>query len=83
MDAALGALDNPCDESANAFYLKVDDVWRFRPCDGCETVSVATLWGGNTEQEQEIVEVLEELSTDLPNQEIPTLQVAQRMGDCP
>ena len=46
-DGTLDVLDNECDESANAFYLKVDGVWRFRPCDGCETISVATLWGGN------------------------------------
>ena len=82
-EIALDVLDNACDESANAFYLKVDDFWRFRPCDGCETVAIEPIWGGNTGQEQEIVEVLEELSADLPNPEIPMSQVAQRMGDCP
>ena len=82
-DGTLDVLDNACDENANAFYLKVDGAWHFRPCDGCETVSVVTLWGGNTGGEQEIVEILEELSADLPNQEVPIFQLAQRMGDCP
>ena len=82
-DRAFEVLDNACDESANAFYLKVDDDWYFRPCDGCETVSILPIWGGNSGQEQEIVEVLEELSADLPNQEVPMVQLAQRMGDCP
>ena len=82
-DGTLDVLDNECDENANAFYLKVDGAWRFRPCDGCETISVVALWGGNTGGEQEIVEALEELSADLPNQAVPMFQLAQRMGDCP
>ena len=82
-ERALEVLDNECDESANAFYLKVDGDWRFRPCDGCETVSIVPIWGGNTGGEREIEKVLEELSADLPNQEVSMLQVAQHTGACP
>ena len=44
-DGTLDVLDNECDENANAFYLKVDGAWRFRPCDGCETISVVGALG--------------------------------------
>ena len=82
LDRAMEVLENECDESANAFYLKVDGDWRFRPCDGCETVSIALLWGGNTGGELEVVKVLEELSVDLPNQEVSMFQYAQYSGEC-
>ncbi len=82
-DRALDVLENECDESANAFYLKVDGDWRFRPCDGCETVSIVPIWGGNTGGELEVVKVLEELSVDLPNQEVSMFQYAQHTGTCP
>ena len=75
-------LENECDESANAFYLKVDGDWRFRPCDGCETVPIQLIWGGNTGGELEVVKVLEELSMDLPNQEVSMFQYAQHTGEC-
>ena len=75
-------LKNECDESANAFYLKVDGDWHFRPCDGCETVPIQPIWGGNTGGELEVVKVLEELSMDLPNQEVSMFQYAQHTGEC-
>ena len=78
------ALDDPCvGDGANAVYLKVDGGWRLRPCDECESISVEAYWGGNTGGHLEIVKVLEEMSVDLPNQEISLLQYAQHTGECP
>ena len=77
LDEASRVLDNVCVEGANAAYIKFDDGWRLRPCDECESISVATSWGGNTEGEREIVEVLETMSVELQTQEISLLQYAQ------
>ena len=83
LDEASRVLDNVCVEGANAAYIKFDDGWRLRPCDECESISVATYWGGNTGGEREIVEVLETMSVELQTQEISLLQYAQYTGECP
>ncbi len=77
------ALDNPCVEDSKAFYVKVDGSWRFRPCDGCDSISIEALWGGNTGQHLEIEQTLDAMSAELRSQEISMLQYSQHTGECP
>lgn len=83
LDKALDALANPCAEGTSAYYVKVNDGWCFRPCDGCDSIPIETLWGGNTGQHVEIEQTLDAMSADVPGQEISLLRFSQHVGECP